>query len=572
MSMSIEKRVVHGRLIFVQTILVCAFSALLFRMYVLNTNQREFLQEQGDSRYLRVVSIPASRGAIFDRNGEPLALSTPVASIWVNPKDFIKARDEWGKVARLLNIKRSSLEDKIAQNRNREFVYLRRHITPELAEKLLELKVPGVASQREYHRYYPMGEAASHVLGFTNIDDMGQEGIELMLNERLMGTAGSKRVIKDRLGRIVENVESIRVPRDGENLYLSIDRRIQYLAYRELKAAVTRHKAKGGSVVVMDVKSGEILAMVNQPSFNPNNRKYIKSVNARNRAVTDVFEPGSTMKPFSILAALESGKYQPDTPIDTAPGFFKLASFTIRDATNYGLIDVATVIKKSSNVGASQIALSLESSALWDTYTRMGFGFETASGFPGESAGILNSFQYWDDVQKATLSYGYGLSVTPLQLTLAYAGLANNGIAPTVSFLKRDEVQSEGRVVADKKYVKAVQKMLESVTEEGGTALRAKVAGYKVAGKTGTVRKAGNDGYVENQYLSVFAGYAPASDPRLVMVTMIDQPESGDYYGGVIAAPVFSRVMAGALRLHNVAPDDFVSDYKLAAVVNGDQL
>ncbi len=565
MSKYSEANRIHGRAVFAQIVLLLAAFALLWRMFELNINQREFLQEQGDSRYLRVVSIPASRGAVFDRNSEPLALSTPVASIWVNPQDLIKEKDRWNELANSLEMKKTKLEELINQRIGREFVYLKRHITPELAEKVLALKIPGVASQREFHRYYPMGEVASHVIGFTNIDDKGQEGIELMLDDRLQGSDGSKRVIKDRLGRIVENVESIREPRDGEPLYLSIDRRIQYLAYRELKAAVGRHSAKGGSVVVMDVHTGEILAMVNQPSYNPNNRQNFKSESARNRAITDMFEPGSTMKPFTILSALESGKYNPQTMINTSPGYMKLANFTIRDGHDYGEIDVSTVIQKSSNVGASQIALSLDSGSLWDTYTRMGFGFTTASGFPGEAAGVLPPHQYWNSVTQATISYGYGISVTPLQLTLAYAALANDGFMPAISFLKTD-VTNNGRVVADKLKAQQVRKMLERVTVAGGTATQAKVAGYKVAGKTGTVRKAGDGGYEEDNYLSVFAGYAPATNPRLAMVTVIDQPKSGDYYGGIIAAPVFSRVMAGALRLQNVAPDDFDNNLKLASM------
>lgn len=545
------------RLLFVKGVLLLGVAALVWRMGDLNLNQRDFLQGQGDARYLRTVAIPAHRGMITDRNGEPLAISTPVESVWANPQELAQARESWPKLARLLDMSADELEQQLARRMDREFVYLRRHVKPELAEQVMALRIPGVALQPEYRRYYPMGEVVAHVVGFTNIDDAGQEGVELMMDERLRGTPGSKRVIKDRLGRIVENVESISEPRAGDDIQLSIDRRVQYLAYRELKAAVQRHHAKAGSAVVLDVTSGEVLAMVNQPAYNPNNRSDLSSARFRNRAVTDVFEPGSTMKPFTISAALESGRFRPTTPIDTSPGMLRLGGFTIRDSHDYGRIDVSTVIQKSSNVGASRIALALEPQRLWDMLSRFGFGYDTGSGFPGEAAGLLNAYQDWREVQRATISYGYGLSVTPLQLASAYATLAADGKQRPISFFKldRDDLP-RARQVLEPRMARQVREMLERVVRDGGTGTRAKVAGYRVAGKTGTVRKASSGGYTEEHYLSLFAGMAPASRPRLAMVVVVDHPDDGEYYGGVIAAPVFSRVMEGALRLLDVAPDD----------------
>lgn len=548
------------RLRFVKLLLLLGVVALLWRMGDLNINQREFLQGQGDARYLRVVSIPAHRGMITDRSGEPLALSTPVESVWANPQELATARERWPELGKLLELPTGFLEKLLASRMEKEFVYLRRHIKPELAEQVMALGVPGVSLQPEYRRYYPMGEVAAHVVGFTNVDDSGQEGIELMMDQTLRGTPGSKRVIKDRLGRLVENVESLSDPRHGEDLQLSIDQRIQYLAYRELKTAVTRHHARAGSVVLLDVTTGEVLAMVNQPAYNPNNRSDLDSARFRNRAVTDLFEPGSTMKPFTIAAALESGKYHPHTPIDTHPGMLKVAGFTIRDHRDYGLIDVATVIKKSSNVGASRIALSLKPQRLWDAFVRFGFGYDTGSGFPGEAAGLLDAYQDWGQAERATVSYGYGLSVTSLQLANAYATLADDGMQRPISFLKRSRDQlPEPRRVISSDVAREVRKMLEAVVQKGGTGTRAQVAGYRIAGKTGTVRKASGGGYNEENYYAIFAGMAPASKPRLAMVVVVDTPNDGEYYGGVIAAPVFARVMEGALRLLDVPPDDLGS-------------
>lgn len=538
-------------------VVLLAAALLAWRTVYLQVMSRQFLQTQGDARHLRVVTMPASRGMVLDRHGEPLAISTPVESVWANPMEMGLDHAQVASLARTLEMDSDELQRLLARGdrQKREFVYLKRHVTPAVAEKVLALNIPGVATHQEYRRYYPAGEVTSHVLGFTNVDDQGQEGIELAFNEWLQGESGSKRVIKDRLGRVVENVESIRPASPGKNLTLSIDRRIQYLAYRELKAAVKQHNARSASAVVLDVSSGEVLAMVNQPSFNPNLRKRPSGARYRNRALTDVFEPGSTVKPFTIAAALESGKYSPSTPISTSPGYFKVGRNTIRDARDYGTIDVSSVITYSSNVGASKIALSLKPETLWSMYDRIGFGRVTGSGFPGESGGLMTPHYRWHEIEQATHAFGYGLSVTPLQLAQAYAVLAADGVMRPVSFLRQEQAVAGDRVISAR-VAHQVRNMMETVVSDKGTGKRAAVAGYRVAGKTGTAHKSAAGGYAEDRYVSVFAGMAPASKPRLVMVVMLNEPRAGDYYGGVVAAPVFSRVMAGALRLMNIAPDD----------------
>ena len=530
-------------------------SVLIWRALDLQILNQEFLQEHGDARALRVVDIPAHRGMIIDRNGEPLAISTPVNSIWATPRKVLMSEMDLSPLAGYLDLSVDELNILLKDRVGREFVYLKRHIDPVQAEKVMDLNIPGVSLQQEFRRYYPLGEVTAHIIGFTNIDDIGQEGLELAYDEWLRGTIGSKRVLKDRLGRIVENIESIKTPKPGKTLELSIDRRIQYLAYRELKSAVNLHHARAGSLVMLDAKTGEIMAMVGQPSYNPNNRTDLRSEYFRNRAVTDVFEPGSTLKPFTIAAALGSGNYSPVTTIDTRPGYIKVGDHVIRDIHNYGVIDVATVIKKSSNVGATKIALSLEPSKLWDIFSSVGLGQTTGSGFPGETAGHLNAYNNWSEVELATISFGYGLSVTALQLAQAYMVLATGGTMLPLSFHKITEPVA-GRRVISMEIAGQIRAMLEAVVQKEGTGQQAAVTGYRVAGKTGTVHKSVAGGYSEDRYLSLFAGIAPAADPRLVMVVVIDEPQGDQYYGGQVAAPVFSRVMSGALRLLDVPPDD----------------
>ncbi len=546
------------RLSVVLLLVVTSALLLIWRSVDLHVLRKDFLQHQGDARYLRVLPVVAHRGMIMDRNGEPLAISTPVDSVWVQPDDFIAAHEQWPRIAKLLGMKLSKLEQLVLPRKQREFVYIKRHIAPQLAAQVMALGIPGVSLQREYHRYYPAGEVAAHVLGFTNVDDEGQEGLELAWNDWLQGVPGSQRVLKDRMGRVVKHIELIRKAHPGKDLTLSLDRRLQYLTYRELKRMVIKQKARSGSAVILDSRTGEVLAMVNQPSYNPNNRGQLRGANYRNRAVTDVFEPGSTVKPFTVAAALESGKYRPQTLIDTTPGVFRVGRYRIRDIRNYGRISVSTVIQKSSNVGASKMALAIDPDRLWQAYARVGFGETTGSGFPGEVGGVFTRNRHWRDIERATLAYGYGVSVTPLQLARAYMVLANDGRRMPVRFLplSAEEEPLRGEQVMLEKVARAVRLMMESVVHKGGTATRAAIPGYRVAGKTGTMKKATAGGYSDDRYVSVFAGMAPASDPRLVMVVMINEPRGDVYYGGEVAAPVFAQVMSGALRLLNVSPDD----------------
>ena len=545
----------RARRIFLLLCMALAMFTLIGRAVTLQVFDKEFLLDQGQARHLRVVSLSAHRGMITDRNGEPLAISTPVESVWVNPQVLGSEQDRIPELTRALSLDTAFVRQTLASRADREFVYLKRHISPAQAERVTALEMPGVYLQREYRRYYPDGEVTGHLVGFTNIDDVGQEGLELAYQQWLEGEPGAKRVVMDRGRHIVEDVESISLPRLGKDLRLSIDRRIQYLAYRELKAAMKAHKAQAASAVILDVKSGQVIAMVNQPSFNPNNRKRRRSSSMRNRAVTDVFEPGSTMKPFIVAAALENGRYRPDTPVSTSPGWYRVGVNTVRDVHDYGQLDVTGVIRKSSNVGISKIALSLPRETIWQLLADTGFGTQTLSGFPGESSGLLPHYSGWNKIETATLSFGYGMSVTPLQLAHAYAVLAGDGIRRPISFLAGKRARGGERVIPAR-IAQQVRAMLEEVTGPDGTAPQARIAGYRVAGKTGTVRKSEAGGYAEDRYMAVFAGLVPASDPRFVMVVLVDEPSAGQYYGGQVAAPVFARVMAGTLRLMAVPPDD----------------
>lgn len=542
------------RRIIVMVVMAAGVSALLWKAIDLQLNHAAFLKTQGDARHLRVVKIQSTRGRILDRNNEPLAISTPVNSVCANPKELALDRDRWPELAHLLGIDEDKLQRLIAKRIGKEFIYLKRRINPELSKQVKALKLSGVYLKREYKRFYPTGEVAAHAVGFTNVDDEGQEGLELAYDDWLQGQDGRKRVLIDRYGQVVEDVEMIESARDGADLFISIDKRIQYIAYRALKAAVKQHDALGGSVVVMDVRTGEVLAMANQPAYNPNNGAERVGDRFRNRAVTDVFEPGSTVKPFTVASALETGKFRPHSLIDTNPGFMRIGGNKVTDIKNFGIIDVATVLKKSSNVAASKMALALDAEHLWDTFQSVGFGKATGSGFPGESAGILTDYYGWSEFERATLSFGYGLSVTPLQLAHAYAVVANGGLMVPVTLVKTDFSEEPRRVMPAYAALQ-VRKMLEGVTHVGGTATRASIVGYRVAGKTGTTRKSAAGGYSQNRYLAVFAGIVPASAPRLVGVVTIDEPKAGDYYGGQVAAPVFAEVLAGALRLQGIAPD-----------------
>ncbi len=530
------------------------FAGLFMRGIYLQSLHKEFLQQKGDARYSRALVLQAHRGKITDRNGELLAISSPVESVWASPPDVEINKKQKTALAKLLTIKTKDIDKKIA-NREREFVYLKRRISPDLAAKVMSLEIPGVFLQREYKRFYPAGDVTAHLVGFTGIDDNGQEGFELAQNSVLSGKAGSRRVIQDRQGHIVEDLEAVKVPQDGRDLVLSIDRRIQYLAFRELSRAVEAHKAKAGAVVILDAKTGEVLAMVNLPTYNPNNPVNIKG-KTRNRAITDMFEPGSTMKAITAAAAMQFGDYKPDTKIQTAPGALSIGPATIHDTHPQGILSVAQVVQKSSNVGAAKMALSLKKEELWSAFNQLGFGSRANIGFPGEASGILRSYKTWRPIEQATMSYGHGISVTLLQLARAYTVFANEGELKPVSLTKLTE-SPVGHQVFSAQVANDVKDMLEMVIQPGGTALRAQVVGYRVAGKTGTAHKIGGTGYEKDKYVGSFVGIAPASNPRLIMAVMIDEPsiENEQYYGGIVAAPVFAAVMADALRMLAVPQD-----------------
>jgi len=547
-------------------VFVSLTAVLVLKALEIQILDSDFFERQGDARQLRTVEISAHRGDILDRNGEPFAISTPVSSIWMNPKLVKDDMDSLGAVAGLLSLDAVSLRDKARRYQDREFVYLKRHVSPELADKVMALRVPGVALQDEYRRFYPSGEVAAHIIGFSDIDDNGQEGIELAFDDWLKGVPGKKRVIRDRLGQIFDDIERIEPEQPGKDLQLSIDKRLQYLTYRTLKAAVIKHNAVAGSAVVLDARSGEVLAMANQPSFNVNDRKQLKPQATRNRAVTDVFEPGSTMKPISIAAALETGRWKPFYKVETAPGYMRVSGNMIRDERNYGDLDIGGVLEKSSNVGISKIVLAIDADEQWNMYQRVGLGMSTGSGFPGEVTGRLSLDALNSDFARATMAFGYGISVTPLQLAQAYSAIAADGVMYPVSFI-HDDREPVGQRVMTEQTAKAVRKMMRRVVDGDGTGERAAVANYSVAGKTGTVHKFIAGGYADERYRSIFAGMVPAEEPELVMVVMIDEPRNGEHFGGEVAAPVFGRVMAGAMRLLDIAPDNFARNAHRAAPV-----
>jgi len=537
-------------------VLVLAGAALLAaRAVELQVLDHAFLLKQGDERALRVVTIAAHRGEILDRNGEPLAISTPLDSVWVNPQVINRHSEDLPVLARALHQRERSLARRISSHLDREFLYLVRHLPPAQAAQIKALGIPGLYLMREYQRFYPAGEVAGHVVGFTTIDDRGQDGLELSYDQILTGADGAKRVLQDMYGDYVQDVGLIRAPRPGRDLVTSIDLRIQYLAYRALKGAIQRYHARAGSVTVIDCNTGEVLAMVDQPSFNPNDREQYQPRLYRNRAATDMLEPGSSVKPFIMAAALASGEYRADSIVDTSPGYLKVGDKVFEDEQDLGPIDLATILAKSSNVGAAKIALSLPPELIWKTLTNLGFGQVTGSDFPGESAGILTSYPHWRPIEIATLSHGYGLSVTPLQLAHAYATIGAFGLERPVSFVRVTAPVPGVRVIRAS-IARSLVGLMEGVVTAEGTAPLAAVVGYKVAGKTGTAWMADDGGYSTHKYMAIFAGLVPASHPRLATVVVIDQPSGPLYYGGQVAAPVFSSVMTGAMRLLDVAPDD----------------
>lgn len=543
------------RLAFVFALMFVGGAALVGRAVQLQLVQHGFLASEGAARYTRVAAIVAHRGTITDRYGEPLAVSTPVDSLWVNPRELAGNIEQLPRLAQIINLNRQELVRRVSTSTDREFMYLARGLQPADARKVRALGLPGVNLAREYRRYYPAAEVTGHLLGFTDVDDTGQEGAELAFDNWLGGENGSKRVIQDSEGNRVEDIESIRPVRPGRELKLSIDLRIQYLAYRELKAAVRDNRARAGSVVVLDVRTGEVLAMVNQPAFNPNDRRQLNPALYRNRAATDLFEPGSSIKPFFVAAGLASGRFQPDSVIDTSPGYIQVGTSMIHDEHNFGPIPLATVLAFSSNVGMAHLALALEPKQIWSTLDSLGFGQVTASGYPGESAGQLSNYSHWRSVLVGNMSHGYGLSVTPLQLAQAYATLGGYGVRRPVSLLRVDGPVPGERVLAPTVCAELLHLLESVITMPGATGKLAAIPGYRIAGKTGTAWKAEGGGYSQNRYVGTFAGVVPVSNPRLAAVVVIDEPSAGKFYGGDVAAPVFSAVLGGAARLLGVPPD-----------------
>ncbi len=542
-------------------ILLTSLSVLIGRAVYLQVLDKQFLKHQGDLRHVGIMPVSAHRGRITDRNGEILAVSTPVKSIWVNPSEFLKGSLPADKVRALathLGLKQDELLHRIGDDERRLFAYLKRRMNPEQADQIIGLGLPGIYAEREYKRYYPTGEVSAHLLGLTNVDGQGQEGMELAYDSALKGIDGSRRAVRDGKRRIIEKMEEIRRPVPGRDLALSIDARLQYIAHRELKAAVAEHKARSGSLVLMDARTGEVLAMSNQPAFNPNSRGKVLPDISRNRAITDLFEPGSTMKPMAVACALELGLTHPNTVINTNGGMMHVGSNVVKDVHSYGSMDVTKILQKSSNVGVSKIALAVPPRKFWAFYHNLGFGQPLETHFPGEAKGRLSDYHGWSAFEQATLSFGYGVSTSVLQLTRAYTALANDGLMPMTSLTRLDQ-PADAHQIMSAKTASTIRGMLEKVVSKEGTAIQAAVPGYRVAGKTGTVKKLSARGYTASKYNAVFAGIAPATNPRLVMVVMIDEPSAGEYYGGVVAAPVFSRVMQESLRILNIAPDQPVA-------------
>ena len=539
------------------------------QLQILPSQERgvDFLQHQGDSRAIRNITIPAYRGLITDRNGEPLAISTPVTAIVANPKNIQKSDIE--RLSLALKISESQLQSRLQRYRNKSFMYLVQQLPNDEAEKILKLNISGVSGQQRYKRFYPAGEVTAQLVGFTNYLDIGQEGMELAYDDWLTGEPGKKKVVLDKNRRVINDISLIQAARSGEDLRLSIDLRVQYAAYRALKKAVKKHNAKSGSVVVLDVNSGEVLAMVNQPSFNPNDRSKLRQSSVRNRAITDLMEPGSTVKPFTVLAALESGQFSAQSRIDTNPGYLKVDYKTFVDPSNYGELNLAEVLTKSSQVGTTKVALALDPESTRDLFQRVGFGEVMGTGFPGETLGSLPAYRKWHPVTQATFAFGYGLSVSSLQLARAYAVLANDGLRKEISMVALDS-EPEGLRVINAATTKEVRHMLRAASSHKGTGRRAMIDGYSVGGKTGTLHKVKVDGgYDDNRYMSVFAGLSPISSPRLATVVVIDEPRQGDYFGGLVAAPVFSEITGNALRLMQVIPDETDQNSSLVSLDKG---
>ena len=559
----------HWRLYLVLFVMFLCVVAIAWKVSILHITDRDFLQDQGDARTIRTVPLVANRGLITDRNGEPLAVSTPVQSIWVNPSEMAEEDAAIAILAQELELNAEALASNIKSNSSREFLYVKRRLPPAEADRILELGIDGVYSQQEYQRFYPQGEVTAHLIGFSNVDDVGQEGLELTYDDWLQGIPGRRQVMKDRRGHIIEELNTIQTAQPGKSLELSIDFRLQNIAYRELKEEFIIRRAKAASIVVLDVDTGEVLAIANQPSYNPHNKANMTDFSVlRNRAITDVIEPGSTVKAFTIAAALESGLYTPGTTIETSPGWMMVGGNEVKDLFNYGTLTTTGVITKSSNIGSSKIALDIGAEPIRDVLERVGFGEVLGTGFPGERSGVLPNPRRWGRHPTATFSFGYGLSATALQLAQAYSVLADGGIRKPVSLLKLDEGQVSAlprEQAVNPDIANAVRSMLGTVVDasRGGSALEANVPFYSVAGKTGTAHVVGEQGYEDNLHNSLFVGMAPASDPEFIIVVIVNEPKGEEHYGGQVAAPVFSRVAAGALRILNISPDSIPKEQSL---------
>ncbi|MDM8347562.1 penicillin-binding protein 2 [Pseudomonas sp. sp1636] len=556
--MRLEGALYPWRFRLVLLLLALMVGAIVWRMVDLHVVDHDFLKAHGDARSVRHIPIPAHRGLVTDRNGEPLAVSTPVTTLWANGKELQAGKGQWPALAAALGQEAQGFGVRLQANAEREFMYLVRGLTPEQGQLVLDLQVPGVYAIEEFRRFYPGGEVTAHVVGFTDIDDRGREGMELAFDEWLAGVPGKRQVLKDRRGRLIKDVQVTQNAKAGKALALSIDLRLQYLAHRELRNALVEFGAKAGSLVMLDVKTGEVLAMVNQPTYNPNNRRNLQPAAMRNRAMIDVFEPGSTMKPFSMSAALASGRWKPTDTVDVYPGTLRIGRYTIRDVSrSSGPLSLTEILIKSSNVGMSKVAFDIGGESIYSVMQQVGLGQDTGLGFPGERVGNLPNYREWRKAETATLSYGYGLSVTAVQLAHAYSVLANGGRSVPLSLTRMDRKPDDVQVIPEA-IAKTMQGMLQQVIEAPGGVFRAKVPGYHVAGKSGTARKVSTDsrGYRENAYRSLFAGFGPVNDPRIAVAIVIDEPSKGGYYGGLVSAPVFGKVMAGALRLMNVVPDN----------------
>jgi cell division protein FtsI (penicillin-binding protein 3) len=542
--------------------LFAAFAALAARALYLQGISTEFLQKQGEARYARTLELPATRGKITDRNGQVLASSVPVKAVWAIPEDVLESTpQQLRSLAGLLDMSERELRKKLDSDRS--FVYLKRQVEQETVDKILKLGIAGIETRKEYKRFYPEGEAMAHVVGFTNVEDAGQDGMELSAQASLAGVTGSRRVIKDRLGRIVEDIAAIHEPHDGKNLTLSIDSKIQYIAFSQLKEAVARYKAKAGGVIVVDTRTGEVLALANLPSYNPNDRSILTGAQLRNRVVTDTFEPGSTLKPFTIALALDTHRVTPTSTYQTSPGKMTIGTATIGDSHAHGILTVAQIIQKSSNIGTAKIALQMPPQEMWEMFSGVGFGQQPHFGFPGAVAGRVRPFKSWRPIEQATMSYGHGISVSLLQLAHAYTIFARDGDLIPLSFVKTTEPPASHRVISEKT-AREMRAMLETVVGPEGTAPKAQVPGYRVGGKTGTAYKVAGGKYV-NKYVASFVGFAPASDPRIIIAVMVDEPSTGEHFGGDVAAPVFSLVAAAALRAMNVTPDSSVTNIIIPA-------